>query len=225
MSATTSPEESAARDEASALIDAAARLGVPLSDAQAAQLLLLLGELAQWNRAYNLTAIRERDAMVRAHLLDSLSALGDLAGARILDVGTGAGFPGLPLAVLAPQRHFTLVDAVAKKIRFVAHACRRLGLTNVAAVHARVESLPAAAPFDTIVARAYAALPALLASVQTLSGPQTRVVALKGLYPHEELAALPEGWRLEHAHSPQIPGLAATRHILRLVPTARLTAS
>lgn len=204
--------------EAQRLIEDAAQLGVPLSDAQAAALLGLLDELTQWNRAYNLTAIRERQAMVRAHLLDSLAAYTELAGERILDVGTGAGFPGLPLAIAAPGRQFTLVDAVAKKVRFLNHVCRRLGLTNVQAVHARVQSLTPAAPFDTILARAYAGLPALLADVQHLAGPATRVVALKGAYPHAELAALPPGWRLEHVTRPRIPGLEATRHLLRLVP-------
>jgi 16S rRNA (guanine527-N7)-methyltransferase len=204
--------------EAQTLIADAAQLAVALTDAQAEQLLQLLDELAQWNRAYNLTAIREREAMVRAHLLDSLAAHADLAGRRILDVGTGAGFPGLPLAIAAPERQFTLVDAVAKKIRFVNHACRRLGLANVQAVHARVQSLAPTAPFDTILARAYAGLPALLADVQGLAGPATRVVALKGLYPQEELAQLPATWRLEQVRRPRIPGLFAERHILHLVP-------
>lgn len=204
--------------EAETLIADAAALGVALTPAQAAQLLQLLDELTHWSRAYNLTAIREREAMVRAHLLDSLAALTDLTGNRILDVGTGAGFPGLPLAIAAPERQFTLVDAVAKKIRFVTHACRQLGLTNVQAVHTRVQSLAPTTPFDTIVARAYAGLPALLADVQRLAAPGTRVVALKGTYPHKELARLPAEWRLEQMRSPQIPGLAAERHILHLVP-------
>jgi 16S rRNA (guanine527-N7)-methyltransferase len=206
--------------EAQALIAAARELGVALSQAQVVQLLQLLDELTHWSRAYNLTAIHEREAMVRAHLLDSLAALTDLAGNRILDVGTGAGFPGLPLAIAAPERQFTLVDAVAKKIRFVTHACRQLRLTNVQAVHARVQSLAPTAPFDTILARAYAGLPGLLADVQTLVVPGTRVVALKGVYPHKELARLPAGWRLEQVRSPKIPGLAAERHILHLVPAA-----
>jgi 16S rRNA (guanine527-N7)-methyltransferase len=158
--------------------------------------------------------------MIRGHLLDSLSAYVELAGSRIADVGTGAGFPGLPLALICPQLSFTLIDSVAKKIRFVSHAARTLALTNVTPLHARAETLAPAAPFDTVLARAYAALPDLLASVQGLCGPGTRVVALKGRYPADELAALPPGWRLEHSRALSIPGLGAERHILRLVPQA-----
>jgi len=201
--------------EARGLIAAAAQLSVTLSPSQAGQLLRLLDELSHWNRAYNLTAIRERAAMVRAHLLDSLAAVPDLHGERVLDVGTGAGFPGLPLAVVAPTRQFVLVDAVAKKIRFVTHAVRALALTNVEPRHARVESLADAA-FDTIVARAFAGLPALLESIAGLAGPDTRVVALKGREPVDELAALPAGWRLERSRPVTIPGLTADRHILCL---------
>jgi 16S rRNA (guanine527-N7)-methyltransferase len=202
------------------LIADAALLGVTLTEAQAAQALVLLDELALWNRSYNLTGITERAAMIRGHLLDSLSAQVDLAGARIADVGTGAGFPGLPLALLSPQRHFTLIDSVAKKIRFVTHAARKLGLSNVTALQTRVEALAPREPFDTVLARAYAALPDLLASVQGLCGPGTRVLALKGRYPADELAELPRGWRLEHSRALAIPGLGAQRHILRLVPVA-----
>ena len=202
------------------LIDDAAALGVQLSDDQAARALQLLDELAVWNRSYNLTAITARDAMIRGHLLDSLSAYGELAGSRIADVGTGAGFPGLPLALAAPQRAFTLIDSVAKKIRFVTHAARTLQLSNVTPLQARVEALTPAECFDTVIARAYASLPDLLASVAGLCGPATRVLALKGRYPADEIAQLPPGWRLQQSRSISVPGLAAERHILRLVPQA-----
>ncbi|MGH8143791.1 MAG: 16S rRNA (guanine(527)-N(7))-methyltransferase RsmG [Steroidobacteraceae bacterium] len=216
--------------EALALVGDAQRLGVPLDTDGAAALLRLLDELSIWNQAYSLSAISGRDAMIRGHLLDSLSAYGDVAGERIADVGTGAGFPGLPLALVAPARSFTLIDSVAKKIRFVAHATRALGLGNVTALQARVETLRPQAPFDTVIARAYAALPDLLSSVQALAGPATRVVALKGRYPRAELAALPAGWRLEECRPVQVPGLAAERHVLRFAcsrspPTARLIGS
>jgi 16S rRNA (guanine527-N7)-methyltransferase len=215
------------------LIDGARRLGVSLAQPQAEALLQLLDELAAWNRAYNLTTISERGAMIRAHLLDSLSAWPDLAGTRIVDVGTGAGFPGLPLAVAAPERQFLLVDSVGKKIRFVSHAVRRLRLANVTALQARAETLAPTQqsspqppqppqwpqpPFDTVIARAFAALPALLAAIRPLVGAATRVIALKGQYPREELAALPHGWRVTAVRAVQIPGLGAERHIVCLVP-------
>jgi 16S rRNA (guanine527-N7)-methyltransferase len=202
------------------LIDDAGVLGVTLPAEQAARALLLLDELSLWNRSYNLTAITERVAMIRGHLLDSLSAHLELQGTRIADVGTGAGFPGLPLALASPQRAFTLIDSAAKKIRFVSHAVRKLQLTNVTALQARVETLTPAAAFDTVIARAYAALPDLLLNVQSLCGPSTRVLALKGRFPADELAELPPGWHLEHSRALSIPGLNAERHILRLVPQA-----
>jgi 16S rRNA (guanine527-N7)-methyltransferase len=196
------------------LIEDARVMGVALDEPQAVRLLRLLDELSSWNRSYNLTAITTRESMLSAHLLDSLSALPELQGRLIADVGTGAGFPGLPLALLAPLKQFTLIDSVAKKIRFVTHAARVLELGNVIALQARVETLSPATPFDTVIARAYAALPDLLDSVQGLCGPATRVVALKGRYPQDELAELPRGWRLSQVRALQIPRLQAERHIL-----------
>ncbi len=207
---------SAGREPIEELTDGAAALGVALDPSQTQRLLRLLDELVLWNRSYNLTAITERGAMIRGHLLDSLAALPDLRGTRIADVGTGAGFPGLPLALSSPDRHFTLIDATAKKVRFVEHAARALGLSNVTAMQARVERLHPDAPFDTVLARACAALPDLLQWVDGLCGPASRVVALKGRYPAAELAQLPGGWRLLGARAVRIAGLEAERHILTL---------
>ena len=181
------------------LIDDAGLLGVTLTGEQAMRALQLLDELAIWNRSYNLTAITERGAMIRGHLLDSLAAHADLAGSRIADVGTGAGFPGLPLALVSPQRAFTLIDSVAKKIRFVTHAARKLAARQRhATAGAGRDPGRRQAAFDTVIARAYAALPDLLASVAGLCGPATRVLALKGRYPADELAELPPagGWSI-----------------------------
>jgi 16S rRNA (guanine527-N7)-methyltransferase len=203
--------------EAQRLIDDARTVSVTLDGTQAVRLLRLLDELSVWNRSYNLTAIASREAMISAHLLDSLAAVPELRGRRVADVGTGAGFPGLPLAVAEPQRQFTLIDSIAKKIRFVTHAARSLQLENLTALQARVEALSPPTPFDTVIARAYAALADLLGSVQGLCGADTRVVALKGRYPKDELAELPRGWRLEQVRSLQIPRLDAERHILSFV--------
>jgi 16S rRNA (guanine527-N7)-methyltransferase len=203
--------------EAQRFIDSAGVMGVALDEAQSVRLLRLLDELAHWNRTYSLTAITRRESMISAHLLDSLAAQPDLHGTLIADVGTGAGFPGLPLALIEPERQFTLIDSVAKKIRFVAHAARALELSNVTPLQARVETLSPLTPFDTVIARAYAALPDLLGSVRGLCGPDTRVVALKGRYPQEELAELPRGWRLLQVRALNVPGLGAERHSLSFV--------
>ena len=198
------------------LVQDAATLGVALSEDDARRLLTLLDELARWNRTYNLTAISTPAEMLTHHLLDSLAIQRDLQGTRIADVGTGAGFPGLPLAVCNPARHFTLIDSTAKKIRFVSHAAQALGLTNVTAVHARAESLRPETPFDTVVARALAPLPRLLAQVAPLCGAKSRVLAMKGRWPTQELASLPAPWRLAGSRELTIPGLAEARCVIVL---------
>jgi 16S rRNA (guanine527-N7)-methyltransferase len=208
--------------EAAQLITGASSLGVPLSTQQAERLLQLLDALADWNQRYNLTAIRERDAMIAAHLLDSLSAQPDLHGERIADVGTGAGFPGLPLALVNPQRSFTLIDSTAKKLRFVEHAAGLIEVADHVVVrHARAELFRPDAPFDTVVARAVAELPALLDAVAGLCGPDTRVLAMKGPRADEELTRLPRRWRLAARRDVLVPGLDARRVILTLRKAGR----
>jgi len=201
-----------------ALITGAQALGVALSPEQAQRLLLLLDELEKWNRTHNLTAITAREEMITHHLLDSLSVHAELRGSRIADVGTGAGFPGLPLALANPERAFTLIDSNNKKVRFVSHAARVLGLANVTALHARAETPGTDKPFDTVIARAFAALPSLLEKIAPLCGPQTRVLAMKGKRPDEELAAVPSGWRVIETRALNVPGLNAERHLVILQP-------
>jgi 16S rRNA (guanine527-N7)-methyltransferase len=201
-------------DERAVLVAGARKLGVSLDDAAAATLLHLLDELLRWNRAYNLTAITDRTQMLTHHLLDSLSAAPFVQGSTLADVGTGAGFPGLPLAVVAPQRRCVLMDSNGKKQRFVAHAARTLGLTNVEALQVRVEELRPVQPFDTVVARACAALPQLLEWVAPLCGPQTRVLAMKGRLPEEEITAVARPWVIEQTVPLQVPGLNEERHLV-----------
>ena len=191
-------------------------MDVALTERDAARLLQLLDELERWNRTYNLTAITKREDMVTHHLLDSLAVHADLHGSSIADVGTGAGFPGLPLAVLNPERRFTLIDSAGKKIRFVNHAAHALGLTNVAGVHSRVESMHPEQPFDTVVTRAFAALPDMLENVSPLCGPHTRVLAMKGKWPSDELAALPPDWHVENSRDLVVPGLHEARCVISL---------
>jgi 16S rRNA (guanine527-N7)-methyltransferase len=196
------------------LVHAAKTMGVTLTEREATQLCQLLDELERWNRTYNLTAITDREQMITHHLLDSLAVHSDLRGTLIADVGTGAGFPGLPLAVLNPERRFTLIDSAGKKIRFVSHAAHVLGLTNVEGLHARVESLRPEKPFDTIVTRAFAALPGMLDKIAPLTGPDTRVLAMKGKWPREEIAAIPLGWRVSDTRELTIPGLDEARCVI-----------
>lgn len=209
-------------DFATRLAAGAAQLGVPLDAAQCARLAHLVEELLRWNRAYNLTAITRPGEILTHHLLDSLAAHPDLAGTTVADVGTGAGFPGLPLALVNPERQFTLIDAVDKKLRFIDHAARELGLANVRTQHGRVERL-APQPFDTVIARAFAPLPRLLSWITPLCGPHTRVVAMKGRWPpppagdaDSDGGPLPPGWRIEAVRPVNVPGLGEARHQLLL---------
>jgi 16S rRNA (guanine527-N7)-methyltransferase len=185
-----------------------------LSEPDAARLAKLLDELARWNRTYNLTAIKAPEEMVTHHLLDSLAVHADLQGESVADVGTGAGFPGLPLAVVNPQRRFTLIDSNGKKIRFVSHAAHLLELANVEALQARCESLTG--PFDTVIARAFAALPDLLSTVAGLCDHHTRVLAMKGKWPAQELERLPGGWVVDYSRPVDVPGLGAERCVIAL---------
>ena len=196
----------------------AATLGIALAPGDGARLVALLDELERWNRTFNLTAIKTQDEMLTHHLLDSLAIHADLVGGRIADVGTGAGFPGLPLALVQPQRRFTLIDSNGKKIRYVSHAARMLGLSNVEPLQARAEELAPDPPFDTVVARAFAPLPQLLSTIAGLAGPATRVLAMKGRRPDKELAALPRAWRVLAVRPLVVPGLDEARCLVTLAP-------
>lgn len=205
--------------ECETLMADALALGVTLSPNQAQSLLILLDELERWGRSYNLTSITERREMITHHLLDSLAVAPWITGRRILDVGTGAGFPGLPLAIALPDRQFTLLDSNGKKIRFVAHAARTLGLVNVTPMHGRAEGVePPREGFDIVIARACAPLPELVALATPACNDLTRVLAMKGRRHSEERAALPAGWTIEADRTLQIPGLAEERHLVVLRP-------
>jgi len=192
------------------------RLPLSFEDGTAERMALLLDELAKWNRKVNLTAIREPEEMITAHLLDSLVAAPLIAGKTVLDVGCGAGFPGLPLAIVQPDREFTLLDSNNKKIMFAQHAAGLLGLDNVSAVKSRGEDYQPGHRFDTVIARALAALPRLV----EIAGHHVRedgvFVALKGRYPAEELEQVKAPWSHDVAEL-HVPGLeAGSRHAVLL---------
>jgi 16S rRNA (guanine527-N7)-methyltransferase len=199
------------------LVHGACALGVALTEHDAFRLLQLLEELDHWNRQFNLTGFTDLESMVSHHLLDSLAVHRYLHGAAVADVGTGAGFPGLPLALVNPERRFTLIDSNGKKIRFVSHAVRTLGLMNVEPLQARVETLLPERPFDTVLARAFAPLPELLPAVAPLCGSETRVLAMKGKWPQDELDALPPLWRVADSHTLTVPGLEESRCLIVLM--------
>jgi 16S rRNA (guanine527-N7)-methyltransferase len=198
------------------LMSGAAELGIPLSAAQAGQLLRLLDELDDWNQRMNLTAIRERGAQITKHLLDSLSIHSHLRGVRVVDIGTGAGFPGLPLAVAMPQLQLVLVDSTAKKLKFVQHAAQTLGLANVQTVHTRAESYQPKERFDCVVSRAVGPLETFVKGSGHLCVGGGRLLAMKGRHPTEELQHIPSGWKLAAVHRLNVPGLDEQRHLVEL---------
>ncbi len=182
----------------------------------AGKMAALLNELEKWNRRVNLTAVRDPQEMVTAHILDSLVARPFLEGESILDVGTGPGFPGLPLAIAEPERRFTLLDSNNKKIMFVQHAAGLLGLDNVEAVKGRGEDYAPGQRFDTVIARALAALRRLVEIAGHHVGEDGVFVALKGRYPAEELEELTAPWSHEVVQL-VVPGLdAGSRHAVLL---------
>jgi 16S rRNA (guanine527-N7)-methyltransferase len=184
---------------------------LPVDDRQ--RLLAFVRLLAKWNSAYNLTAVRDPEEMVTRHLLDSLVLLPYVQGPRVLDIGTGPGLPGIPLAVARPDCAFTLLDANAKKTRFVTQAVGELGLKNVDVVQARVENYRPAQKFDTLVARAFSSIADMLENARHLCAPHGRFLAMKGVYPEAELAAIPADYAVSEVAALQVPGLKAARHL------------
>jgi 16S rRNA (guanine527-N7)-methyltransferase len=184
--------------------------------ALAERLAAYLALLVRWNATYNLTAVRDPVEMIPRHVLDSLAVAPWLAGPRIVDVGTGAGLPGIPLALLRPGDSFTLVDSAGKRTRFLRHAVARLGLDNVEIVDARVQDYDGGSGFDTVVSRAFAAVADFVAAAGHLRRPGGHLLAMKGALPADELRVLPTGWRIEAIGRLAVPGLKAERHAVLL---------
>jgi 16S rRNA (guanine527-N7)-methyltransferase len=193
---------------------AAAALSVEIADAQAETLERYLDLLEKWNRVYNLTAIRERSRMVTHHLLDSLAVLPHLRGPRVLDVGSGAGLPGIPIAVASPALKVSLLESNHKKSAFLTQAVAELRLANVQVVTERVESWQTEARFDTIVSRAFAELGEFVSLAGRLLAPQGVLAAMKGVHPFEEIERLPTGFRVREVVRLRVPGLDGERHLV-----------
>jgi len=198
------------------LVAGAAGLGVVLSAGQAEHLLVLLDELDDWNQRMNLTAIRDREQQIAKHLLDSLSIHAFLRGKHIADIGTGAGFPGLPLALVNPDRDFTLLDSTAKKLRFVEHAAAKMGLTNVTTEHSRAEVFKPKERFDCVLARAVGPIETFVHWCGPLVVGGGRLLAMKGRFPEAEIAAIPTGWKVAAVHRLSVPTLDEERHLVEI---------
>ncbi|WP_341782379.1 16S rRNA (guanine(527)-N(7))-methyltransferase RsmG [Ectopseudomonas mendocina] len=200
------------------LIQGALELGIELSALQQEQLLAYLGLLIKWNKAYNLTAVRDPDEMVSRHLLDSLSVVPFVAegGDNWLDVGSGGGMPGIPLAIMFPERRFTLLDSNGKKTRFLVQVKLELKLANLEVVHSRVEAYRPQQPFDGISSRAFSSLEDFSNWTRHLGNADTHWLAMKGVHPDDELQALPADFRLSATHVLRVPGCQGQRHLLIL---------
>lgn len=198
------------------LRSAALTLGVALSDAQLHACERLLIELNDWNQRLNLTAIRTVEQQLTKHLLDSLSIQPYLHGTRIADVGTGAGFPGLPLALINPDKQFVLIDSINKKLRFVEHAVQAMGLSNVTVLHTRAEQYQPEPRFDCVISRALSSLPTFIEWCGHLCASDGRLLAMKGRYPQDELNSVPRDWHVVAVHSLHVPGLDEQRHVVEL---------
>ena len=195
-----------------------AALGLALPDGAEAKLLAYLALLDKWNRVYNLTAVREVERMVSHHLLDSLAAVPFFQGASVLDVGSGGGLPGVPLAIARPELRVTLIDSIAKKTAFLLQAKADLGLNNLNVITGRVEDFRPETRFDVITSRAFSDLKEFVTLTRHLLKPAGRWLAMKGLYPNEEIAQLPAGVRVSADHALVVPGLEASRHLIILEP-------
>lgn len=194
-------------------------LEIELADSVREQVYQLLALLDRWNRTYNLTGIKDRNEQIVRHILDSFSIQPYVYGRRVLDVGTGAGFPGLPLALINREREFVLLDANAKKIRFVRHAIITLELANVRAEQARVEDYASDALFDTIMTRAFSSLGQIVEHCGHLLAPGGRILAMKGEIGQDEAAGLGDNWHME-LHTLSVPGIASPRSVVEIRPVS-----
>lgn len=203
---------------ASLLRQGIAELGLALPETACGQLDLYIELLTKWNQVYNLTAIRGEDKFVSHHLLDSLAVVPFLPAGRVIDVGSGAGLPGIPIAVACPQHAVTLLDSNQKRSAFLRQVIVELGLANVNVVVERVEKFRPAERFEAVISRAFSELAEFIRMAGHLCRPDGVLLAMKGGYPSEEIGRLPEGWSLEEVLPLQVPQLDAERYLLVLRP-------
>lgn len=212
------------------LHDGIESMGLVVSTDTQDRMLDYVSLLHKWNKAFNLSAVREPEQMISRHLLDSLSliplikdlmaqAVAKSGPVQVMDVGTGPGLPGIPLALNFPDAEFVLLDSNGKKTRFVRQAVLELGINNVNVENTRIESYQSPKQLDIVVSRAFSSLADFAAGCAHLCGPETRLLAMKGLLPVDELAALPAGWQVSRTVAVDVPGTDAERHIIELRKT------
>lgn len=188
--------------------------GIALTDEQRRQLLAYIELLDKWNKAYNLTSVRDPQEMLIRHIMDSIVVNAHLDGDRFIDVGTGPGLPGIPLAIVRPDASFTLLDSLGKRIRFIRQVVHELGLTNVTPVQTRVEEYSIPEGFDGVISRAFASLGDMLTWCHHLPKDKGLFYALKGVISDEELAQVPEGFSIKNVIRLEVPELDGERHLV-----------
>lgn len=196
------------------LADGISQLNLTINEKKQESLLIYLEQLAKWNKAYNLSGIKEPARMLSIHILDSLSVLPFINEESVLDVGTGAGLPGIPLAICDPKNEVSLLDSKGKKTRFLFQVSSILNLENVDVINERVENYRSEKCFDIVISRAYSSLSQFVSQTRHLLGEKSKLLAMKGLFPQAEINDLPDDFKLLEAHELQIPGEAGARHLL-----------
>tara|TARA_B110000467_G_scaffold108439_1_gene98790 strand:+ start:774 stop:1430 length:657 start_codon:yes stop_codon:yes gene_type:complete len=195
------------------------RLHLSCNEKQINQLLNYLDLLERWNKAYNLTAIRDPFDMINLHLLDSLAISVELQGDRFIDVGTGPGLPGIPLAIMNQNKNFTLLDSNGKKTRFLFQTKLELGLDNISEVNQRVQDFHPKQTYDCVLSRAFSSLGDMVQNCQHLLNQNGYFLAMKGKLPQTELRELPKNYKVEKLHSINVPGVEGQRHLIKIVKT------
>ena len=198
------------------LIAGIEKLNLSVSEQQQQLLLNYISLLDKWNKTFNLTAIRNPEAMIKRHLLDSLSVSHYLEGVNILDVGTGPGIPGIPLAIIFPDRRFTLLDSNGKKVRFMNQAKQSLAIDNILPVQCRVEHFNPEESYDCIISRAFTSLHQMVHMTAHLVNENCMLQAMKGVYPEPQQQLLPESWKIVEVIKLQVPNLDEQRHLINI---------
>ncbi|ELG0897730.1 16S rRNA (guanine(527)-N(7))-methyltransferase RsmG [Salmonella enterica] len=191
-----------------------ANAGISLTDHQKTLLVAYVDMLHKWNKAYNLTSVRDPNEMLVRHILDSIVVAPYLQGQRFIDVGTGPGLPGIPLAIVLPDAHFTLLDSLGKRVRFLRQVQHELKLENITPVQSHVEAYPSEPPFDGVISRAFASLNDMVSWCHHLPGEKGRFYALKGQLPGDEIASLPDNFSVESVEKLRVPQLEGERHLV-----------